>query len=53
LPVLETRTVATDRGGVQYAFHRYGDADRLSEILERNDIRRSLFLSGDLEVLSR
>lgn len=53
LPVLETRTVATDRGGVQYAYHKYGDADRLSEILERNDIRRSLFLSGDLEVLSR
>lgn len=53
LPVLETRTVLTPRGGVQYVYHKYGDADRLAEVLERNDIRRSLFLSGELEVLSR
>jgi prophage DNA circulation protein len=53
LPVIQTRTVNTETGASQYAYQRYGDADRVTEILERNDVRRSLFLSGDLELLSQ
>ena len=53
LPVLESRDVLSDTGGARYAYQKYGDADRITEILQRNDVRRSLFVSGTLELLSR
>jgi prophage DNA circulation protein len=53
LPVLEDRTLTIDTPALYFAFQKYGDADRTSEILTRNDIKRSLFASGDIEVLSR
>lgn len=53
LPVIEERTVSTATPTLSYAFKKYGDADRNAEILRRNDVKRSLFASGDLELLSR
>lgn len=53
LPVLESRSIISTVPAMSYAFKKYGDADRIVEILTRNDIKRSLFASGDLELLSR
>jgi len=53
LPVLEERKLKIDTPAMYYAFQKYGDADRAVEILTRNDIKRSLFASGEIEVLSR
>lgn len=53
LPVIEDREVLSATPAMHYAFKKYGDADRVTEILSRNDIKRSLFASGTLELLSR
>lgn len=52
LPVIDTLPLREEVPAVVIAYAKYADTDRYTEILTRNDVPRSLFTSGDIEILT-
>lgn len=52
LPVIETMKLQEEIPAVVLAYAKYADAERYDEITDRNDTTRSLFVSGEIKLLT-